>query len=137
MSRSPREIGIRWFEEVWNQRDGDAIERLMALDAQGHLEGGHEVVGCEQFRAFHSAFLAAIPNLSMEILGAIGDDENACVHWKLTGSHTGTESDFAPTGREISLRGMTWLKVRDGRICEGWDCWNHAALMELMSSAPV
>jgi predicted ester cyclase len=109
----------------------------MTPDCIGHLEGGHEVAGPEQFEAFRRAFLGAIPDVHMEILGALGDEENACVHWRLTGTHSGTESDFAPTGRGISLRGMTWLKVRDGKICEGWDCWNHTALMELMSSTPA
>jgi predicted ester cyclase len=137
MSESPREIGIRWFEEVWNQKDTGAIARLMSPGAIGHLEGGHEIAGPEQFEVFHRAFLGAIPDVHIEILDALGDGENACFHWRLSGSHTGTNTDFAPTGRAISQRGMTWLKVRDGKVCEGWDCWNHAALMELMSSAPV
>jgi hypothetical protein len=29
---------------------------------------------------------------------------------------------------------MTWIRYRDGKMVEGLDCWNQAALMQVLRS---
>ena len=64
---SPKDIGKRWFEEVWNQRSVKAIEDLLAPNARGHMEGQREVVGKPAFIEFHQAMLKALPDLRIQV----------------------------------------------------------------------
>lgn len=132
---SAREIGIQWFERVWNQRDSAAAEELMAPDAVGHLEGGHTIVGPKAFLKFQRGFLDAVPDMHLTVIDTVADKTNVCVYWQASGSHTGRGLGFQPTHAALGFQGVTWFKVQAGRIVDGRDFWNMAALMQKMSLA--
>ncbi len=134
---SPEEVGTRWFTEVWNQRNRAVIPDLMHPDSCGHLEGGQELIGPEQFVAFQDAILAVMPDIQVEILNLVAGTNDACVLWKATGKHTGEGMGFKPTGKTITFRGTTWLHIKKGKIAEGWDCWDYGSLMAALASPPV
>ncbi|MES2709172.1 MAG: ester cyclase [Verrucomicrobiota bacterium] len=130
---SPKEIGVRWFQEVWNERKLSAIHELLAEGARGHLEGGQEIVGPEQFTAFQIALVEALPDIKVRVLNSLSDGDDACILWLATATHTGHGMEMAPTGKTVSFRGMTWFHVENGKITEGWDSWNLGGLMHAMS----
>lgn len=123
-----RELGRRWFEEVWNRRRDDLVEELMAPDAYGHVEGG-EYRGPAGFREMQRMFFAALPDVHIEIEDIVADGDRAAVRWHARGTHSGEGFGFAPSQRGIDVRGTTWLVARDGKIVEGWDTWNLAGML--------
>lgn len=125
---SPRTVAIRWFEEVWNQRSVPAIHEMLSADCLGHMEG-LKIVGPGQFEAFHQDLLKALPDLRIEVEDTVCEGENVVIRWRFSGKHTGHGLGCAPTHSEVGASGMSWFKVRDGRIVEGWDRWNQAAFM--------
>ncbi|HEY5753132.1 MAG TPA: ester cyclase [Chthoniobacterales bacterium] len=131
---SPKEIGIRWFTEVWNNRNTAIIPDLMNHDAKGHLEGGQEIVGPEQFIQFQKAMFEALPDIRVDILNSLSDGDDACILWRAHGTHSGQGLGFSPTGKSISFRGMTWLHVVDGKITEGWDAWDQGSLISRLAT---
>ena len=50
MSGSPDAVIRQWFQEVWNERREDAIDRLMTPDAQVHGVSGDVIVGPGNFK---------------------------------------------------------------------------------------
>lgn len=133
-----RELALRWFREVWNEHKTETIHELLASDAVGHLEGGRDVIGAEHFAAFHASLLQALPDLQVEILRTIAETDQVCVLWRFTGTHTGPAFGLPPTGAALSTRGMTWFRIANGRIIEGWDAWNQEALLTtLAGGAPI
>jgi len=130
-----RQLAIRWFEEVWNQRRRATIHELVAPAAAGHLEG-QEIAGSEEFSLFADELLNALPDLAVTIEDVVADEENAVVRWRFHGTHKGKGMGLEPTGREVFCSGMTWLKFREGKIVEGWDRWNHGAFVQQLT-APV
>ncbi|MEO5713917.1 MAG: ester cyclase [Luteolibacter sp.] len=131
---TPKEIGILWFNKVWNERDAALIPVLMSDDAKGHLEGGQEIVGYHKFIEFQNAMLAALPDMRVEILETLGDDDDACILWRATANHSGEGFGLTPTGKSVSFRGMTWFRIKDGKIVEGWDSWDQTGLLANLSS---
>lgn len=124
-----RTLARRWFDEVWNGRQPEVVHELIAPEGVGHLPSG-DVVGPEPFlERVYRPFLAAFPDLHIAIEDTLGDEDDIAVRWYATGSHTGEPFLGIPaSGRRISLRGITWIRYRDGRMVEGWDCWDTAAL---------
>ena len=138
---SPSKIARQWFEDVWHRRDYSAIDRLLDPCAKGHHEGGLETSGPEDYVKFQNSFLALMPDLRLEIEALLGDEQEACVRWIARGTHTGSGMGFKPTGRPVVIRGMSWLRVVDGLIVEGWDSWNQgdfiASLAGISQKSPV
>jgi steroid delta-isomerase-like uncharacterized protein len=128
-----RNLAIRWFNEVWNERKPETIYELLSADSLGHQEGNMDIVGPEPFAQFHRTFLAILPDLKVEILDTIAENRKVCVHWRFNGTHLGAGLGLQPTGRQVSTRGMTWFRIEDGQIAEGWDSWNQQALINLLS----
>ena len=124
-----RELGRRWFEEVWNQRNDRTIDELMAPGAYGHVEGG-EYQGPAGFRQMQAVFLSALPDVHIEVEDILSDGDRAAVRWRARGTHAGDGFGFKASKRTIDVRGTTWLVVKDGRIVEGWDTWNLAGMLE-------
>ena len=118
---------------MWNNRDTALMRELMTEDAVGHLEGGEDVVGPAGFEAFMQEFLRAVPDLKLTMINCLSDGDDVCVHWRANGNHTGAGLGFSPSDAQVDFQGVTWLRVKDGQLVEGWDFWNRDALFQTMS----
>jgi steroid delta-isomerase-like uncharacterized protein len=133
-ANDPAVIARRWFNEVWNERRDDSLDELMAPDSQGHVEGG-EARGPEDFRKMRAMFLAALPDVRIEVEDVVAEGERAAVRWRAVGTHAGDGFGFPATRQQVHVRGTTWMTVRDGRIVEGWDTWNLGGLLESLRAS--
>lgn len=130
---TPREVGIRWFEKVWNQRSEKTIDELMLPTTVGHQEGGPDLVGPADFHGLYATFVGAIPDLKVKILHSVGDDRSACIHWEASGTHQGNFAGIAGSGATVQFRGMTLMIVKDDKIIEGWDSWNLGGFLQRLA----
>jgi predicted ester cyclase len=128
MSEANLTICRRWFEEVWNQRRDDTLEELLSADSISHGENG-DVRGCEEFKRYRDAFLEALPDLQVTLEELLAQGDTVVVRWHTVGKHTGEGLGLKPTQRPVAIRGTTWMRVKDGKLIEGWDTWNFDGLM--------
>jgi predicted ester cyclase len=134
---TPKEVINLGFERVWKARDKSVIEAMMAEDAVAHLAGGAQVCGIAQFSEVHGMFFVAFLDLSVRVLRSVGDDTQAYLHWEAFGTHKGEFAGIASTNRKVASSGMSFVMVRDGKIIEGWDCWDLGTLTTTLSSPIV
>jgi len=134
-TRTPREVGELWFGPMWSGRDGTLMRELMAPGALAHLEGGVETVGPEGFEKFQQEFVQAVPDVQLKIVNLLADGDDVCVHWKASGTHTGSGMGMDPTGAKLEFQGVAWLRVENGQIVEGWDFWNQGGVMQVLTGA--
>jgi steroid delta-isomerase-like uncharacterized protein len=129
MTVQNRALSRRWFDEIWNERRTDTIEEFLGPESVGHLPGG-DMTGAEPFKQLHAEFLAAFPDLKVEVEDSISDGDNVVVRWRASGTHDGDGLGFEATHQPVSFRGITWFRIEDGRFVEGWDSWNQEALVQ-------
>src|SRR5262245_39594540 len=112
MSAENFAVARRWFEEVWNQRRDQTIDELLTPHSVCHTDEG-PIVGKEEFRArMYVPLLSAFPDLRVEVEGVTGQGDDVVVRWSAAGTHSGDGLGFAPTGKGVILRGITWMRVR-------------------------
>jgi len=132
------EVVRRWFAEVWNQRNLDTIDELLAKDAIAYDMGGPgaSTQGPTAFRAVAEHLHRAFGEMHLEIEDIFAVDDRVAV--RLTGKlkQTGPLGDLPPTNREIRVPIMCLLRMRDGQITEGWNHWDVATALRA-ANAPV
>jgi steroid delta-isomerase-like uncharacterized protein len=68
--------------------------------------------------AEHAARLKrAFPDMRIEEAGpAVVDGDNACLPWRVVGTHRGDVGSLPATGRFVTLHGVHYLQLRDGDV---------------------
>ena len=123
------EVARAWFERVWNGKDGDAIEELMADDCVGLAAVGRLTGSREWREKAYEPFVAAIPDIHIEIEDVLAVGDKAVVRWRASGTHTGDGFGVPGTGKPVDLPGITWFRCRDGKVIEGADGYDLGRLM--------
>ena len=103
MSQSPEAVMREWFEQLWNQKKVETIDRLFAADGIAHGLSGDVMKGPDGFRPFYAAFSEAFPDMRIDVLRTIVQGEFVVLHTHVTGRHAGHTLGFAATGRTACL----------------------------------
>jgi steroid delta-isomerase-like uncharacterized protein len=120
----------RWFREVWNEGKTASIDELFPDDAVlwGVGRMGVASRGPAEFKEFHKSLRAACPDVHIELEEIVQEGDSAFARWTATMTHTGDGLGMAPTGRALKLSGMSQLRVRDGKLVEGWNNWDQMGM---------
>jgi predicted ester cyclase len=68
------------------------------------------------------AFRAGFPDASITVEQMIGEADLVAVRFTLRATHRGTFAGFAPTGKEVVLTGVDFIRIADGKMVELWSC---------------
>ena len=129
------ELARRWLREVWDERRDATVHEMMHADAVGHLEG-LTTRGPQPFLEARAFILDAFPDFKLATDQMIAQGDNVVFRWTATGTHDGALMDVPPTGKRVTFSGITWQRFENGKLVEGWDCWNQGGMMaELQAHA--
>ena len=123
MSEENKALARRWFEEVWNQRRHESIAKMFAADglAHGLASDGGPMRGPEGFAAFHKAFVSAFPDLQLSVEDMISEGDKVAIRFRASGTLKGDGLGVKPTGRSMTVTGISIVRVRNGYIIEAWN----------------
>jgi steroid delta-isomerase-like uncharacterized protein len=137
MSPSPKVLIERWIREVWNEQRGSTIYEMMHPDCRARFEGKDESLTRDEFHAYNKAFLNAIPDIHVEILSIVAEDNKAVLSWRATGTHLGPGFGIPPSGKHVDFTGMSLYEFENGLIVGGWDRWNRGELVASMMQVRI
>jgi steroid delta-isomerase-like uncharacterized protein len=130
------DIAVRMFEGAWNEGDFTVIDELIKPDAIDHSPLGSET-GSEGFKSIIGMFRGSLPNLKMSIQDEIYSSDRVVHSWKIQGKHTGTPLFGVPAdGKEITLTGITIVRLEDGKIAERWTQLDQLGLLQQLGVIP-
>lgn len=121
-SQSPSELTRIWFEQVWNQRDESAIDRMLSTkaDLNGlHFEDATVLRGPQHFKMFHRSMLSAIPDIKVTISKIIEQGDWVAVRFVCEGTHSGPGLGIVPQGNRVQFSAMVLGRIENGMWVEG------------------
>lgn len=137
MSEENKAVLRRFYEEVWNEGNLDAIDEIMSPNftnqtAQPGISPDRD--GVKQFlAAYHSAFSDA----HMRVEDQVAEGDRVVTRWTGTGTHTGDLMGIPATGKEINVTGMGLHRVEGGQIVEGWTEADQMGMMQQLGVVPA
>lgn len=127
MSEGNKEAVTRLFEEVFNRKNFDACDELVAGDYVEHAfapfgdrEPGH-VNGPKHIRAVVEWLFAQFPDNQMNVEAIVSEGDIVAVRMLTEGTNLGKLGGvIPPTGNRFSSRQSHWFRVQDGKLAEHW-----------------
>jgi steroid delta-isomerase-like uncharacterized protein len=128
----------KWFDEVWNQGREETVDAMCSEDVIGHGQAQHgaDIHGPAHFKQFMRGFRGAFSDIHVEIHDTIEQADTVVARWTTTMSHTGTFLDVPPSGKHISVNGISIQRFAGGKIVEGWDNWDQLGLLVQLGATP-
>ncbi|HEU4329763.1 MAG TPA: ester cyclase [Lapillicoccus sp.] len=117
------------FWQAYNAADWAALRAMVTL-GYVHHNGDAETHDIEFFIAGATGLRLALPELQIEIRDMIAQDDRVAVRWVARAIHTGSLFGERPTGRLVTVDGVTIHRVLDTRIAEDWEVMNEGALRD-------
>lgn len=131
-----KEIGRRLAEDPWIGKLDEVIE-LVADDYVGHEPTSPEAIrGKEGFREFVDRYLAAFPDGRITVDQQIAEGDLVVNRWTGRGTNTGELQGMPPTGKQVTVTGITIARIEDGRLREDWTSWDTLGMLQQLGVVP-
>lgn len=126
----------RFYEEAYAGGKLDLIDELFATSYVGHSPAGPEMQGPEGAKQVISSFRAGFPDLQFTIHDEVAERDKVAVRSTLRGTHLGAFFGIPPTGKAVTLPGITIHRIASGKIVESWISFDNQGLMQQLGLAP-
>ncbi len=137
MSTENKNIVRRLYDEVWNKRKLDLVAQIISpshalLDP--FVSGSQ--VGPELYRRRVLDLTTSFPDLRFTLEDVIAEKDKVVVSWVISGTHKGEFMSIPPTGKKVSVEGITIHYLRDGKILDSNARWDVMGLLRLLGALP-
>ena len=133
MPMTPEAVVRAWFKEVWDEGREEAIDRLAHANARIHGLGGPAdppMQGTAEFKKLFRIFRQALGDLQIEVAKTVSEGDHCAAYCRVKGRHVGDAFGGDPTDRPVEFGGLVIARVSDGRIAEGWNCFDFLGMYQ-------
>jgi steroid delta-isomerase-like uncharacterized protein len=137
MSEASKDLARRWYEEVWNKQNVDAIDEMFPPDGKSHGFPNPDsvLVGPGDFKPIHANFCGAFPDLHVTIEDILAEGDEVALRWTANMTHLGDHLGIPATTQRVSLEGSTFMIAKDGKIIEGWTYMDLKGLIDQLQKS--
>jgi steroid delta-isomerase-like uncharacterized protein len=131
-----KEIVRRLGVEPWEGNTG-VIDELVATDYVGHDPSQPEDQrGPEAIREFIATYLTAFPDGRITIDEQLAEGELVATRWTGRGTQEGELMGIPPTGKKVTVAGITISRVKNGKVAEEWTNWDTLGMLQQLGVVP-
>jgi steroid delta-isomerase-like uncharacterized protein len=136
-SEQNKAIVRRLFEEPW-KGNLSVVDELTASDYIGHDPALPEPLrGPEGVKEFVSTYLVAFPDARIQVEQQLAEGDLVATRWSARGTHEGELMDIEPTGKEVTVTGLTISRLEGGKIVEEFQNWDFSGMLRQIEAAPA
>lgn len=126
-----------FYRTVFESGDIDAANLMMAEDFVDHAPWPGHPATREGFQAGTREMRVAFPDLVVEAVKMIEEDDKVAVVVRITGTQRGEFMGHAATGRGFEIEGVDILRVKDGKLYEHWGVMDSERMLAQLRIAPA
>jgi steroid delta-isomerase-like uncharacterized protein len=136
MSTLDKRTLLRLMEAIWNERRLEVVDEIVASDYVRHDPAfPGEVRGPEGFKQYVMAMCTPFPDARISIEDVIAEGDRVAMRWIFRGKHSGEFLGIPATGKNLALTGISIIRIREGKIVEGWDGYDALGMLRQLGVA--
>ena len=113
-------LARRWMKEIWQKANPAAIDELLAPDIFFNYTRPGVKPNREAYKQEVNSYLIGFPDLQYTIEDIIAEGNKVAVRYVGRGTHKGEFWGIAPTGKKVTMRGISIIRIEGGKIVEEW-----------------
>lgn len=132
---SDREAAVaeKWIA-AWNSHSPDKMIPVFTDDVfYEDVAFGEVSHGSAELRKFAADEFEGVPDLELKLVRANVHGGHGTIEWLFTG----TDKGVYKTGKKFSVRGVSVIDVRDGKIARSLDFYDSATIMRQVGVLPA
>jgi steroid delta-isomerase-like uncharacterized protein len=95
-----------------------------------------EVRGVEGLKELVAMYRSGVPDLRVTVEHQFTEGDYVATRFTARGTHGGEIMGVPPTGRQVSIAGITISRCRDGKIMEEWEVSDVFGLLQQIGAVP-
>lgn len=131
-----RAVVQRWFNEVFTQGNLGVADEIFASDYVNHDPTGWPQ-GPQGAKAAASAYRAGYSDLAFTIEDQIAEGDRVTTRWTAHGTHDGELYGVPPTGKKVTVTGISIERIAGGKIAETWVNFDALGMLQQLGVIPT
>ena len=139
MSEENKAKARRLFEEGFSQGKVEVVDEVLDPNFvcyDPNSESG-EVRGAETIKGEIEYFRNAVPDLTYTIEDQIEEGDKVVTRYTVSGTHQGEFFGVPPTGKRISMTGVSIDRFEGGKMVEEWPEYDLLGVMQQIEAVPA
>ena len=129
-------IARRWNEEIWDKGNLAAIDELLAPDFVFNYAPPGAAPDREGYKQTVTNLCAPFADIHSTIEDMVAEGDKVAVRWTWRGTHKGEFMGIAPTGKQVTITGISILRIVGGKIVEEWGEMDNLGMMQQLGAFP-
>ena len=113
---------------MYNTHDVNILDTLLADEYSGEVNGA-KITGRESAKAAVEGLLTAFPDVHFHVEDIFAESQKSVVRWRAQGTHLGSFAGLPPTGKPVTMFGITVFEVGAAQIRALWNVWDVQGLL--------
>ncbi|HLZ72884.1 MAG TPA: ester cyclase [Dehalococcoidia bacterium] len=134
MSEANKALVVRFVDEFWGKGNLAAADELMTADVVIHQP---EVGGIAGLKAFNTVLRSAFPDWYSTPEELIAEGERVAERWTGRGTQRGEFQGIPATGRQVTVPGVVFYRIRDGKIAEFRGSFDTLSMLQQLGAVPA
>jgi len=125
-----KRVVLRILDEFWGKGNVGVLDELLAADCVNYEQSNPELRGkeaCKQWAVeVRRANMQGFPDVEIALEDLVAEGDKVAKRWVFRGTNTGEYAGIPPTGKQVTMRGITLYKLAGGKVTELY--WNYDVL---------
>lgn len=130
----------RLLEESFNEGKTDLMDQYVAPDATNHDPAQPARIralrGPDLLKRTVEMYRAAFPDVRLTVDEVIEAGDKVALRWHAEGTHQAELEGLAPTGKRVTVTGISIDRWDGGKVVESWTEWDNLGLARQIGAAP-
>ena len=126
-----------FFDELFNQKNIDAIEKFVASNVNIQNPFPGQRTGADGYRDISQIYGLAFPDLKISFNHILGDADQVTCHFTLEGTHKDLFMNVPATGIKVKYDVVYILKLTNEKITEHWSLIDSLGVLQQIGAVAI
>jgi predicted ester cyclase len=129
MSEQNKQLARRFYHEVMNGKNVNAIDQLCTSDIVDHSAMPGQAPGAQGLKDIFTMWIKGFPDLRVNIEEMVAERDLVTCRISGTATHKGELMGTAPTNKAVTFHGIDMIRFKDGKAVEVWHEGDDAVVL--------